>query len=153
MARWPPGSTMNCMAALFIDTWGWLALRDKGERHHREAVAVFNAALSAHAAMLTSDYVLDETFTLLFRRLSAHKARESVEALMSAAEDGSVQVATINPARFREAVRLRLKFKDKPEISFTDFTSLVVMQESGVKRILTEDRHFAQVGMGLELAP
>ena len=72
---------------------------------------------------------------------------------MSAAEDGSVQVATINAARFREAVRLRLKFKDKPEISFTDFTSLVVMQESGVKRILTEDRHFAHVGMGLELAP
>lgn len=141
------------MAGLFVDTWGWLALRDKGERRHREAADVFNAALSGHAAILTTDYVLDETFTLLFRRLSVHKAGESVEALMSAAEDGSVRVASINAARFHEAVRLRLKFRDKPEISFTDFTSLVVMREAGVKRILTEDRHFEQVGMGLELAP
>lgn len=30
---------------------------------------------------------------------------------------------------------------------------MVVMRESGLKRILTEDRHFAQVGMGFELVP
>ncbi len=62
-------------------------------------------------------------------------------------------LATIHAARFREATRLRLKFRDKPGISFTDFTSMVVMQELELKRILTEDRHFAQVGMSFELVP
>ena len=128
-------------------------MRDKGDRRHREAAAAFEESLSAKALLMTTDYVLDETFTLLFRRLSVHKARESLEALMAAAEQGAFEVATINVARFHEAVRLRLKYRDKPEISFTDFTSMVVMQESGVKRILTEDRHFTQVGMGFELVP
>jgi predicted nucleic acid-binding protein len=37
--------------------------------------------------------------------------------------------------------------------STRSFTSIVVMRELGLKRVLTEDRHFAQVGLGLELVP
>ena len=102
---------------------------------------------------MTSDYVLDETFTLLFRRLSVSRARESMDFLMEAIRDGAVMLAPIHAARFEEAARLRVKYRDKPEISFTDFTSMVVMQELELKRILTEDRHFAQVGLGFELVP
>ena len=46
-----------------------------------------------------------------------------------------------------------MKYRDKPEISFTDFTSMMVMAELGLKRVLTEDQHFTQVGMGFELVP
>ena len=140
------------MAGLFIDTWGWLALRDKGERRHHEAVTAFDKA-SASGAIVTTDYVLDETFTLLFRRLAAHKAKESLEFLIAATGEGAIMLTPIHVARFREAARLRLKFRDKPDISFTDFTSMAVMQELELKWILTEDRHFAQVGMGFELVP
>ena len=76
-----------------------------------------------------------------------------MEFLIAATDEGAVAMAPIHATRFREAARLRLKFRDKPEISFTDFTSMVVMQELGLTRILTEDRHFAQVGMGFELVP
>ena len=37
--------------------------------------------------------MLDETFTLLFRRLAFAKARESLESLTAVIEDGSVSVA------------------------------------------------------------
>jgi predicted nucleic acid-binding protein len=141
------------MAGLFVDTWGWLALRDKGDRKHKPAVAAFEEALKQRERIVTTDYVLDEAFTLFFRRLAIHKAKESLEFLMAATEDGSVLLAPVSAARFREAIKLRLKYKDKPEISFTDFTSMVVMQESGVKRVLTEDGHFVQVGLGFELVP
>ena len=52
---------------------------------------------------------------------------------------------------FRQTVKLRVKYKDKPEISFTDLTSMVVMQELELKRILTEDRHFEHIGLSFEL--
>ena len=39
------------------------------------------------------------------------------------------------------------------EISFTDLTSMVIMQERGIKRILTEDDHFLHIGMGLQKVP
>lgn len=76
------------MAGLFVDTWGWLAARDKGDAGHGAAVSALDSALAAEEAVVTTDYVLDETFTLLFRRLSASKARESVQSLAAAVEEG-----------------------------------------------------------------
>lgn len=139
------------MAGLFVDTWGWLVLRDKADRQHAQVVSTFNSALADKQGVVTTDYVLDETFTLLFRRLATHKATESMDILMAAVTEESVLLAPIHPIRFREAVKLRTKYKDKSEISFTDFTSIVVMRELRIPRILTEDRHFTHVGMGFEL--
>ena len=44
-----------------------------------------------------------------------------------------------------------IRFKDKPFISFTDLTTIVVRQESGIKQILTQDEHFIHVGMGFKI--
>jgi predicted nucleic acid-binding protein len=55
--------------------------------------------------------------------------------------------------RFADAKRLRLRLRDKPSISFTDLTTMVVMQDFGLKRILTADEHFRHVGMGFHLLP
>jgi predicted nucleic acid-binding protein len=38
-------------------------------------------------------------------------------------------------------------------ISFTDLTSMALMEEQGIKKALTEDEHFLQVGMGLLKIP
>ena len=42
------------MAGLFVDTWGWLALSDKSDRRHVEAVAAFNHAVAA-GSIVTAD--------------------------------------------------------------------------------------------------
>ena len=47
-----------------------------------------------------------------------------------------------------ETWRLRKKYKDKPDISFTDFTSFTIMEERGIKRVFTGDKHFEKVNMG-----
>lgn len=141
------------MARLFVDNWGWLALRDRGERRHKAAVSVFNGAQVTAGGIVTTDYVLDETFTLLFRRLAAPEALAAVEALLAAIDERSVSLAAITPARFAEAVKLRMKYRDRPEISFTDFTSMAVMRELKLTQVLTEDGHFAQVGLGFGLVP
>lgn len=59
----------------------------------------------------------------------------------------------ITHERFEEAKRLRLRFQDKPQISFTDLTSMVVMDELGISDILTGDAHFTQVGMDINIVP
>jgi predicted nucleic acid-binding protein len=64
---------------IFIDTWGWLTLRDRSEAQHH-AVKVFYQEFSENRGIsYTTDYVLDETITLLFRRLPFQQARESLE--------------------------------------------------------------------------
>ena len=138
---------------LFIDTWGWLTLRDRRESRHQEAVTYYRDFRLQHGIAYTSDYVLDETITLLFRRLPFTTARDSLENIKQAIDEGYLILARITPEQFDQAIDLRLKFQDKPRISFTDFVSMVVMRERDVMHILTEDDHFTQVGMAFQKVP
>jgi predicted nucleic acid-binding protein len=138
---------------IFIDTWGWLALRDSREDRHEEIKDRCLDLRGRGYSFYTSDYVLDETFTLLFRRLRFEEARRSLDVMDMAIEEGYLRLERITAERFEKAKSLRKRFQDKPRISFTDFTSMVVMAELGITDILTEDEHFTQVGMGFQRIP
>lgn len=138
---------------LFIDTWGWLTLRDRDESRHEDVKEFYRQFRDQNGIIYTSDYVLDETITLLFRRLPFKTAKGSLEKIDKAVKGGYLQVVWVNPERFEKAKGLRLKYQDKPKISFTNLTSMVVMKELGVKEIITGDEHFEHVGMGFQQKP
>ncbi len=138
---------------VLVDTWGWLALADDREPKHRDVRALIQNAWRQTQAVLTTDYILDETFTLVFRRLPFARARRFVTTIETAEKQGSLQVEGIGSDRFARAKKLHLRFRDKPLISFTDLTSMVVMQELRLKRVITADDHFRHVGFGFELQP
>jgi predicted nucleic acid-binding protein len=143
---------MNAERVL-VDTWGWLVLADDREPRHRDVRALIRNLWQHTQSALTTDYILDETFTLVFRRLPFARAQRFVSTIETAEQQGSLQVERISPERFALAKKLRLRFRDKPLISFTDLTSMVVMQELRMKRVLTADDHFRHVGLGFELQP
>ena len=138
---------------LFIDTWGWVVVHNRRESRYTEVSSFYRKWRLNGGNVCTTDYVLDETFTLLFRRLPLAKAVESLKLLDEAIGQGYLNVERISFERFEEAKELRLKFSDKPKISFTDLTSMVVMKEMGVGLILTDDRHFTHVGFGFQKMP
>ncbi len=138
---------------LFIDTWGWVVIHNKREPKHTKVSAFYGEFRAQGGAVYTTDYVLDETLTLLFRRLPFTMTREIVSFLDKAIEEGYLNLEWISSERFEAAKDLRLRFKDKPMISFTDFTSIAVMTELNIKSILTDDNHFIQVGMGFQNRP
>jgi predicted nucleic acid-binding protein len=138
---------------LFADTWGWIALFNKKEPRHREVEAYFHRFQEQGGIAYTTDYILDETFTLLFKRLPFPKAKNSVELLEQAIQQDYLCLEWITPHRFEQAKVLRLKFQDKPTISFTDLTSMAVMNELGISDILTADAHFIKVGIGFQIVP
>jgi predicted nucleic acid-binding protein len=142
---------------LFLDTWGWLVLADSREPAHSQAVSERRSR--GLGSLVTTDYVLDETFTRLFTRCSFAVAREFSKAIMEAASGSSsgsgglLRIERITPERFEAAYRMRLRYRDKPGISFTDFTSFVVMKDLGITDVLTVDAHFAQVRLGFRCLP
>ena len=138
---------------IFIDTWGWLTLRDKSEKNHREIAELFIEWISDGHLLYTTDYVLDETITLLFKRLSPFKAQESLELIFKAREEDEFQLEFVSPERFFQTCAMRKKFGDKPDISFTDLSSMVVMKELDITQILTQDGHFGHVNLGFQLVP
>jgi predicted nucleic acid-binding protein len=138
---------------LFIDTWGWIELYNKREHRHTEVDRFYRRWRLSGGRIYTSDYIFDETFTLLFRRLDADLSKHILVSLDEAIRQGYLDLEWIFPERFSKAKELRLQFIDKPMISFTDLTSMVVMKELGIKSILTDDDHFVYVGMGFQKVP
>jgi len=138
---------------LFVDTWGWLTLHDKGEDKHQDVVDFYINFQSKNGVIYTTDYVFDETFTLFFKRLPATQAKRSMEVLTDVFLNERFNLVQITAERFTAAQTLRIKFLDKPQISFTDLTSMVVMKELGIEMVLTGDAHFIQVGMGFQKIP
>jgi predicted nucleic acid-binding protein len=138
---------------LFVDTWGWLVLANDRDPAFAVVSEVRASAAGRLGAWVTTDYVLDETMTRLFAGTPFAKARHFLEGLFEASRQGLLDIEYVTPERFRDAWRLRLRYRDKPRISFTDLTSFVVMRELGLQHVLTADAHFEQVGMGFARLP
>jgi len=138
---------------LFVDTWGRVVIHNKREPRHTEVTRFYRNFRLQKGKIYTTDYVLDETITLLFRRLPPGLAKESLSLLNKSFEKGYLELEWISPENFQEAQRLRLRFLDKPMISFTDLTSMAIMKELDIKLVLTGDEHFEQVGMGFKKIP
>ena len=139
--------------AIFIDTWGWLTLNDAGERRHIEVANLYPTLIAERTPIYTSTFVLDETFTLFFKRLNSFQAKQAMLQLSEAFSTEQFELIQMDEFRFNQTQMLRLKYLDKPQISFTDLTSMLIMQEFDIYRILTEDAHFTQVGLGFQLEP
>lgn len=135
---------------LFVDTWGWLALADRNDARHQATETCYRERSRLTGRIVTSNFVLDELLTLLFSRRPFAEAERFANALIASP---FVTVEQVTQERFANALGLRLKFSDKPRISFTDLTSMVVMKELGITDVLTADIHFAHVGLGFRLLP
>jgi predicted nucleic acid-binding protein len=139
-------------ARLFVDTWGWLALADAKDPAHQKAVQI-RRSHTAPRSLVTTDYILDETITRLFARSPFGSAQLFCDRIFEAREVGMIALETVTPERFGRAWKLRLRYRDKPQISFTDLTSFVVMQELSIRHVLTADAHFAKVHLGFRTLP
>jgi uncharacterized protein len=135
------------MKPLFVDTAGWMACADAADPAHEASCRVRDGALEAGRVLVTTDYVADETLTLIRLRIGLPAA----EAWWKQVE-GSPRLRWewIDPDRAEKARHAFFRHRDK-RWSFTDCTSLVVMQELRLREALTTDRHFRQ--MGFQAAP
>jgi len=100
---------------------------------------------------VTTDYVLTELITQLYRSTSSESAEPFIAAVFSAIESRQYQLELVSTRRFEAAWELRRRYSDKPGISFVDFTSCVVMRELGIQHIFTGDGHFTELNMGFQL--
>lgn len=141
------------MKTIFIDTWGWVNLFNRKESRHQQVRTLYQDLRSKQISIVTTDYVLDEVYTLLFKRISVDLAMTAIDTISDAIDKGYLDLIWMMPERFEKAQKLRMKFQDKPDISFTDLTSMVVMQELGISDIIAGDGHFTHVGMGFVLHP
>lgn len=128
---------------ILVDTGAWYALADPQERHHAQALAQFaRLTKGEHGGMITSDYILDETYTLFRMRLGIGPVNH-LRSLLG--QSSSVQVVRVSDTDFERSVDLLLAHEDK-RWSLTDCTSFVLMQELQIGDALTFDHNFTEAG-------
>jgi uncharacterized protein len=131
--------------AIFIDTGGWVACADGSDPAYEASRAARDSALASGRLLVTTDFVVDETLTLIRSRLGLRAADVWWRRIDGASR---VRWERIDAERFEKARQLFFQHADK-DYSFTDCTSFVVMKALRLTHALTTDRHFAQMGFRL----
>lgn len=132
---------------IFVDTGAFIARYVRRDGHHARARRVWAEMEKLRTACFTSNFVLDETFTLLGRQSSYAFAAERARALL-----GSKALTILRPDGEDELAALDLfaRFADQ-EVSFTDCISFALMRRYRLRRAFTFDRHF--LAAGFEVLP
>jgi predicted nucleic acid-binding protein len=138
---------------IFVDTWAWLALAYARDPYHAMAVQQHQQFRQQRRPYVTTDFVLSEFITALFGAVPFGPARHFTDNLFQSVQANRLRLEHVSPDQFRRSYDLRLRYDDKPDISFVDFTSMVMMQDLGVTDVFTGDGHFLQVNLGFQLHP
>jgi predicted nucleic acid-binding protein len=127
---------------VFVDSSGFLALWDASDEHHVRAGRLQEKLRREGRSFVTSDYIVDETATLLLMRHSHSAAADFLDTIE---RSEALRLEWIGPERFHAAAALFRRHADK-EWSFTDCVSFRLMRELRIQEAFTTDHHFKQAG-------
>jgi len=136
------------MKKVFFDTWGWAAIAHKGDDHHNRVFSFYKSFIVNNGIPVTTDYIIAETINLLRSRTDFKQTAIFIDAILDTVKKGRAILERIDEKRWTKAWELSKKYNDKTNISFFDFTSFVVMKDIRISEVLTNDKHFEDVGMG-----
>lgn len=127
------------MRRVFADAWFYIALLDRDDAWHAEAVQF---AKRDDLLFVTTRWVLTE----VANALGATAVRKQAVALLQSIDDDPETIVVRNSDEiYGHGLKLFGMRPDKTW-SLTDCISFVVMEQDGIREALTGDRHFSQAG-------
>ena len=125
---------------IFIDTSAIYALLDRDDIEHKKAKKIWTELLHSENILITSNYVLVESFALIQNRLGIEAARGFQEDIIPLAN-----IEWVNAETHKSGVSALLA-ASKRRLSLVDWVSFKVMRNPGIKTIFAFDPHFAEQG-------
>ncbi len=125
---------------IFVDTSFWVALRNRRDASHGEAVALLRQ--HEREGFTTTNHVRGETWTFLRRRIGHPAAVGFLDAL-----ERSPRLRLLTVPEDEEVQALRwLRRHDEREYSFVDATSFQAMRALRIREALAFDGDFSAAG-------
>jgi predicted nucleic acid-binding protein len=125
---------------IFIDTSAFFALLDRDDDNHEAAKNAWTEIMSGGNTLVTSNYVLIETFALLQSRLGMTAVRAFQGDLFPI-----LNVEFINQETHRSGTAALLTAA-KRRLSLVDCVSFELMGTLGIKTAFAFDTHFKDAG-------
>lgn len=136
------------MRRIFVDSWGWCAMVNRREEYHELVQYLIAELVEESAKLYTTNFILDETYTLIRTRVHHRAAVEFHRKLQIMIDGKLVEVIHLMPEIEQDAWIIFERYDDK-DFSFTDCTSFVVMKQQRIVSVITDDSHFKQMGFDI----
>ena len=138
MSGWTKSFTEGDVISVLLDTSFLVAFYDSRDVNHPCAVELLkDLEAKKYGALFISDYIFDETITLLKKYIGNKRATEKGNDILNALE-----LAMIDSTVFKSTWELSKKFD---ELSFTDCSSVALMRNYDITYIATFDAGFKKV--------
>ena len=124
---------------VFVDASAWFAAVVPSDPNHPQAA---NWLATNSEVLITTDYIIDETLTLLRARGERQRAKLLGKKFFEAS---IAEIYFLTEEDIRQAWAIFEQYDDKGW-SFTDCSSKVVIDEMNISQALAFDHHFHQFG-------
>lgn len=131
---------------IFIDTSAWVAIENKRDIHYKESIQFKEEIKNKHFRLYTSNYVLDETYTLLLANIGYEKTIEFIKRIKLLKNKGLLFVTQVTDEIEEAAYLIFEKFNKDKFWSFTDCTSKAIMEILDITQVFSFDKNFEQMG-------
>jgi predicted nucleic acid-binding protein len=129
--------------SVFVDTSAILAILDADDQNHAEAKLVWQKILSANNDLVSTNYILVETFALVQNRLGLEAVRLFQQDVVPVLE-----VTWVTKEQHRTAVDIMMS-KGQRRLSLVDCVSFLVMHQNDIKKAFAFDHHFGEEGFAI----
>jgi len=141
MASLPPPAAKR---RVLVDSSAFLALRDRDDEHHLDAVAILGQLATDRYRLYTTNTMLIEAHALILSVLGSRHASEFLRDI----DAGSTTIIRVRQSDEERAKQILYRYIDK-QFSLNDAISFVVMERLAMSAAFTFDRDFAQYGLSV----
>jgi len=125
---------------IFIDTSAFLAILDKDDNNHPAAKTLWKEVLYSENVIVTSNYVLVESFALIQQRLGMEAVRVFQQDILPL-----INIEWISSETHKSGVSALLT-ASKRKLSLVDCVSFETMRHLGIKTAFAFDPDFEEQG-------
>lgn len=140
------------MTPVFVDTGAWIAVAVRRDHLHAAATAYARRLAETHAPLLTTNYVLLETYTRIRYDDGHAKALAFDAILQDMLRRRRLMLAWVTAHVHARALEVFRKYADQM-FSLVDCASFVVAQDRGVREVFGFDKNFLTMGFVLKPGP
>jgi len=125
---------------VFFDTSAFLAILNKDDDNHKSAKKIWGDLVYSDNILITNNYVLVESFSLIQRRLGMESVRVFHEDVLPLINTEWVDKA------IHEAGIGALLTASRKKLSLVDCVSFDFLRNLGIKKVFAFDPHFEEQG-------
>lgn len=123
---------------VFVDSSAFLAVLDADDENHPLARQIWEKILTTDTVLITTSYVLVETYALVQRRLGMDALRAFHEDIVPL-----LQIEWVGEELHQRGADALLT-ANRRNLSLVDCTSFAAMRRLGIKKVFTFDKHFSE---------